>query len=79
MSYKKFATRFNHELDAIGVTEHELERIETTAKLFKIPKFKAESLIHGNMLPNNELLQNIADEFEVPTKWLLGETDSKSK
>ena len=78
MIYKKFSERFNLELDEIGVSSHRLERIEATAKLFKIPKFKAEALIYGNILPNEELLQFIANEFEVHNKWLLGEMDSKN-
>ena len=68
----------NKELDSIGVPESTPERIEILAKLIKVPKFKAESLLTGVSSPDATLLKILADEFEVNADWLLGKSDSKS-
>lgn len=72
MSNKRFAERLNQALDDIGVPEHSDERIEVFAKLVKIPKFKAEAMLDGIIMPDAELLEALANEFEVSQNWLLG-------
>lgn len=78
MLNKRFSERLNKELDTIGVPEASAERIEVLAKLLKIPKFKAESLLNGITSPDATLLNTIAAELEVDADWLLGKSDSKS-
>lgn len=78
MLNKRFAERLNKELDNIGVPETISDRIEVLSKLIKIPKFKAEALLNGNIIPEAPLLTSLAEELEVNADWLLGKTDSKS-
>jgi len=72
MANKIFAERLNQELDNIGLPQHESERVEAFARMIKLPRFKAESILHGEMIPNNEELALIAEELEVSIEWLLG-------
>ncbi len=75
MLNKKFSERLNKELDSIGVPEVTTERIEILSKLIKVPKFKAEALLHGLTNPDAALLKILANEFEVTEEWLIGKTD----
>ena len=75
MSNKRFAERLNKALDDIGAPEHTDERIEVFAKLIKIPKFKAEAMLNGIIIPDAALLEVLANEFEVTPKWLLGQDE----
>lgn len=76
MSNKRFAERLNKALDDIDAPEHTDERIEVLAKLVKIPKFKAQTLLEGVILPDATLLTLLASEFEVNPDWLLGQEDA---
>lgn len=78
MLNKRFSERLNKELDSIGVPETTAERIEVLAKLIKVPKFKAESLLNGHLNPDNTLLTILTEELEVDADWLVGKIDSKS-
>ena len=77
MGNKQFAERLNKELDDMGVPERNDERVEIFAKLIKIPRFKAESILNGNTCPETPLLNILAVELEVSTDWLLGKTDKR--
>lgn len=77
MTNKVFSERLNRELDNIGLPQLEQERIEAFARLIKTPKFKAESILHGELIPNPELLQQIASELEVSVDWLMGKIPSE--
>ena len=72
MSHKIFAERLNSELDQIDFPSKLDERVEAFAKLLDIPRFKAESILSGAILPEEELLMRIAEELEVDPGWLLG-------
>ena len=72
MANRGFAQRLNQELDNIGLPERNQDRIEAFAKLIKAPRFKAESILHGEQMPNTETLQLIAAELEVSIDWLIG-------
>lgn len=72
MSNKRFAERLNKALDDIDAPEHTDERIDVLAKLIKIPKFKAQSMLDGIILPDKALLNLLANELEVSPEWLLG-------
>ncbi len=73
MTNKLFAERLNQGLDDIGVPSLQHERIEAFAILIDVPRFKAESLLNGQALLDDELLEKIAKELEVQKDWLLGQ------
>ena len=73
MANRVFSQRLNQELDNMGLPERNQDRIEAFAKLIKAPRFKAESILHGEQMPNSETLQLIATELEVSIDWLIGQ------
>lgn len=77
MGNKAFSERLNQELDEIGVPQKSDERVEIFAKLIKVPKFKAEAILNGNIAVYSPLLDLLADELEVDADWLLGKSDKK--
>ncbi|WP_133128911.1 hypothetical protein [Legionella nagasakiensis] len=77
MSNKQFSERLNKELDDIGVPQENHERVEVFAKLIKIPRFKAEAILNGNINLEAPLLNLLAEELEVSADWLLGRSDKK--
>lgn len=77
MPHKQFAERLNRELDTIGLPMQSDERVDAFAKLVKIPKFKAEAILNGISMPNQELLEIIASELELSPEWLIGTSTSK--
>lgn len=77
MTYKVFAERLHQELDQIGFPIRMDERVEAFSKLMDIPRFKAESLLGGTLVPEPELLQRLADELEVSEAWLSGESTER--
>lgn len=79
MPNKQFSERLNKELDNIGVPLLGSERIDVFAKLMKLPKYKAESLLNGNSMPDIELLGLLATELEVNDEWLIGKSDQRLK
>ncbi len=78
MPSKLFSERLNRELDSIGVPPATSERVVILSKLVKIPRFKAEALLNGQVNPDAALLKTLADEFEVTEEWLLGKSDSNN-
>lgn len=70
---KHFSGRLNHCLDETGAPASARERTAILSKMLDIPKQLAWSLIEGQQLPDPHLMQKIADEFEVDSKWLSGE------
>ena len=72
-----FAERLNAELDSIGFPSLHLERVEALSKLLHLPKFKAEALLQGAFTPDPNLLDLLADEFEVSVSWLMGKDKNK--
>ena len=65
MSKKQFAERLNIALDDIGAPTAYLERIDALAKLLKIHRFKAESLLNGESMPDESLRALICDELDI--------------
>ena len=78
MNNKRFSERLNKELDEIGVPEQLDERLIAFSKWIKLPRFKAEALLNGNMIPEPPVLELLAKEFEVSTDWLLGKTQDRA-
>lgn len=77
MTNKQFSERLNEGLDEIGVPQRNEERVEIFAKLIKMPKFKAESLLNGSCKPETSLLDLLAEELDVSADWLLGKTEKR--
>ena len=72
-SAKYFAERLNSCLDETNAPIQIRERAAILSKLFAIPKHQAWNLLEGYQIPDPELLQQIAKEFDVDSKWLSGE------
>lgn len=79
MSNREFAERLNKELDNIEAPPREDERIEAFQLMFHIPRFKAEAILHGVYLPDDQLLKAIANELEVNADWLIGKSEQRQK
>lgn len=77
MSNRQFSERLNKELDSIGVPERNDERVEVFAKLIKVPRFKAESILNGTGVLDAPLLDLLAEELEVSADWLIGKSDQR--
>ncbi|QMT61506.1 hypothetical protein [Legionella sp. PC997] len=74
MSNKKLTERLNRELDELGVPALMTERVQVCSKLFQLPKFKIEALLHGVIALDSTSMQKVANELEVSMDWLFGET-----
>lgn len=74
MNLKNFSARLHHGLDQIDFPTKTDERVEAFAKLLKLPRFKAECILNGTCPPDSQLLARIAEELDVETDWLLGES-----
>lgn len=72
MANKKLTERLNNELDELGVPTLMTERVQVCSKLFNLPKFKVEALLHGIVAVDSKGLQKIADELDVKPEWLFG-------
>ena len=79
MTDKQFSERLNKELDNIEFPPHQDERVDAFSKMFHIPKFKAEAILNGIYLPEENLLQIIADELEINADWLKGKSEQRQR
>jgi hypothetical protein len=77
MSNKRFAERLNAELDEIGMPQRNSERIETFAKFIQVPKFQAQAVLNGTIIPDEQILALLAHQLEVSVGWLLGKNNHK--
>jgi hypothetical protein len=77
MSNKLFAERLNAELDAIDMPIQVNERVVAFAKFADLPKFKAQAVLNGTSIPDEQILSFIARQLEVSVSWLLGKADRK--
>lgn len=75
MAFKIFSERLNQELDSMGVPQHDDERVEAFRRLIDTQKFKAASILHGEIMPSREVLDKIAKILEVDIEWLVGNTE----
>ena len=73
LSPREFSKRLSQCLDDTGAPPQPRERAIILSKLLDIPKHLAWSLLEGQQLPEKDLLQKIANEFEVESQWLMGE------
>lgn len=72
-SAKHFAEKLNRCLDDTDAPHSSRERAAILSKMLDIPKQQAWSLLEGQQIPDHDLIQKIAAEFEVDLKWLSGE------
>ena len=73
LNAKRFAEKLNHCLDQTDAPIQVRERAVILSKMLDISKQQAWSLIEGQQVPDQELLQKIAYEFEVDPEWLSSE------
>ena len=78
MSNKKLVERLNNQLDELGVPAVVTERVQICSKLFEVPKFKIEALLHGIVALDSTAMQRIADELEVSMNWLFANGDDET-
>ena len=67
---KHFVEKLNHCLDEISAPHTVRERAALLSKSLDIPKQQAWALLEGHQMPDQHLLQKIAQEFEVDVEWL---------
>lgn len=77
MNSKVFSQRFNRELASLGLPEDLTEKTKAVSKVFSVTRHFANAMIFGNILPNKEQMDNIAEILEVCPLWLSGATDRK--
>ena len=68
---KHFAERLNKCLDELGVPHDARGRSAILSKMLQIPRQQAWMLLEGHQVPDEALLNTIAQEFEVEPSWLL--------
>jgi hypothetical protein len=73
-STKLFSERLNQCLDDTGAPASMRERSVILSKMIDIPKQLAWSMLEGHQSPGPEVVQKIANEFEVDAKWLSGDS-----
>lgn len=67
---KEFAEKLNKCLDESDAPAPVRERASILSKMLDIPKQQAWSMLEGQILPEQSIVQRIAVEFEVDLKWL---------
>lgn len=72
-SAKIFSQRLNQCLDDTDAPNSIRERAVILGKMLDISKHIAWNMLEGHQLPEPEVIQHIASEFEVESKWLSGE------
>lgn len=70
---KHFAERLNRCLSDTDAPAQLRERAAILSKLLDIPRQDAWSFLEGHQVPHTDILERIADEFEVDPNWLVGE------
>ena len=68
---KHFAERLNKCLDELEVPTEARARSAILSKMLQIPRQQAWMLLEGHQIPDEALLNQIAQEFEVEPSWLL--------
>ena len=70
---KHFAERLNHCLNDTDAPAQLRERAVILSKLLNISKQDAWAFLEGHQVPPSDILERIANEFEVDLSWLIGE------
>lgn len=69
MKAKEFSKRIRAELSAAGFPANDKERKKAFAKVFKVPRHMASSVLDGYIMPKDELLEDIARELQLADDW----------
>lgn len=77
MNSKVFSQRFNRELSMLGFPEELTEKTKAVSKVFGVTRHLANAMIFGQILPNKDQLDKVAEILEVCPQWLGGATDRK--
>lgn len=72
-SAKLFAERLNQCLNETGAPVNVRERAIILGRMIDISKQQAWSLLEGQQLPQENLIEMIAKEFDVDSNWLSGD------
>jgi len=67
---QKIAKRIHILLDTAEIPEDPQERAKIFSTLFSLQRHQSRAIIDGYLLPNDSLLEDIANEFETTVKWL---------
>lgn len=70
---RQFSQRLNDCLDDTEAPAQPRERANVLSRMLDIPKQQAWSILQGLHLPDADLLERIATEFEVDPQWLCGD------
>lgn len=68
----EFVEKLNHCLDEMDAPKRADKRESILADMLHISKFQAGSLLSGRQLPDQELLNRMALEFDVELEWFSG-------
>ncbi len=68
-----FFERLHQELDQNGLPQDEKGRMEAFAKIFNFKQMQCKSILYGNVPPAPDVIEQIAEEFELDAKWLAGQ------
>jgi hypothetical protein len=70
-----FKQRFNKLLDEAEVPTEQSARIEAVARIFALKRHQVAAMLNGK-IPDQDLLERIAGEFEVKATWLHGQDNN---
>lgn len=73
-----FSERLKQVLNDADMPRSEDERADAFSKIFDLNPIVAERIIDGLSSPSEDLISDIAAEFEVPPKWLSGEEEDSA-
>ncbi len=68
---KQFADALNQSLDELSVPTNIKERASILGRMLQIPKQQAWGLLEGHLVPDNELLKQMATELELDVSLFL--------
>lgn len=68
---KLFADLLNKSLDELGAPINSRERSVVLSKMLHIPKQQAWGLLEGHIIPDDDLLLQIANELEIDINSIL--------
>ena len=70
---REFVARLKQCRDESGTPNNARERASILSKMLHIPKHQAWSFLEGQQMPEPQIVEMIAQEFEVDPKWLSGD------
>lgn len=68
---REFVAKLKQCLDESGTPNNPRERASILSKILHIPKHQAWAYLEGQQMPEPDILEMIAQEFEVETNWLM--------